>query len=99
MGIAPQLQPQFVVRLFHLTALAAQIARTPVHFAQAVENRAPNTKLGIGTKLHMLAVIELVQGIHQTQDASVNQVFKWHMARQPFMDAARDIAHLRQLFV
>jgi len=49
---------------------------------QAVENRAPDPELGIGTKLHILLRIELARRIDQTQCASRNQFLELHMLGQ-----------------
>ena len=85
------------MRFFEATGFAPQIARTPVHFAQTVQNGAADAELGIGPELHMLGPVKLVQGIDQPHHAGVDQIFERHMARQPFVNAARDVTHLRQL--
>ena len=84
--------------LFDLARLAPQLARTPVHFAQAVENGAADAELGVGAELHVLGVIELVEGVDQPDHAGMHQIFERDMARQPLVDAAREITDLGQLF-
>ena len=78
--------------------LAPQLARSPVHFAQAVEDGAADAKLGVGAELHVLGLIELVERVDQSDDSRMHEIFERHMARQPFMDAAGQVADLRQLF-
>ena len=86
------------MRFFDFARLAPQLARSPIHFAQAVENRSPDAELGIRAELHMLGEIKLVERIDQPNHSGMHQVFEGHVPGQPFMDAARQIAHLGQLF-
>ena len=86
------------MHLLDPTPLAAQFAWSPVHLAQAVENRAADAELGIRSKLHMFPAVKLVQRINQANYACMHEIFQRDMARQPLMDAARQISNLRQLF-
>src|SRR5579872_4013708 len=97
-GGTAQLEAQLAVRLLDLSRLAPQLARSPVHFAQAVEDGAADAKLGIGAELHVLGTVELVESIDESDHSRVHEIFEGHMARQPFVDAARKVADLRQLF-
>src|SRR5450432_1746519 len=56
-GIATQIQTQLVVRFLEAPRLAAEVARAPVHFAQAVEDRAANPELGIRTEQYVFALV------------------------------------------
>ena len=96
-GRVPQLGLQLLDRLFQAARLAAQVARAPVHVAQAVEDGAPNTELGVGGEAHILAGVVLVHGIDQSHDAGMQQVVERNVLRQPLMNAAGDVFHLRQL--
>src|ERR1700722_1725630 len=53
-------------RLLEAAALPAQSSRPPVQEPQAVENRAPNTNLGIVLELNVLARLKFPRRIHQT---------------------------------
>ena len=97
-GIASQRRTQGVVSFLQPPGLAPQIARAPVHLPQTVQDRPPDTELGIGPELDMLAVIELLQRINQPQHAGMHQVFQGHVAGQAVVNPARDVTHLRQLF-
>ena len=46
-------------------AFAAQVPRSPVDLAQAVEHRAPNAELGVGAELHVLGAVKLIQSIDE----------------------------------
>ena len=54
-------------------------------------------ELRIALELHLLAVIELREGVDQPHHPGRDQVVQLHMLRQPLMDAARQIAHRRQM--
>ena len=97
-GSAAQLQAELAVGFFDLARLAPQFARTPVHFAQAVEDGAADAELGVGTELHVLGAVKLVERVDQSDHSGVHQVFERHVAGQPFVDAARQVADLGQLF-
>src|SRR5438128_2611741 len=84
--------------LLQPTRLAAQVARAPIQLPQTVENGSSNTKLGITAELHMLGAVVLVQGIDQSENASVHQILQRNVAGQAFVDAASDVTHLRELF-
>ena len=62
---AAQFEAELAVGLLDLARLAAQLARSPVNLPQAVKDGAPNAELGVGTELHMLGVVELVQRVDQ----------------------------------
>ena len=46
----------------------------------------------------MLGAVVLVQRINQSENASVHQILQRNVAGQAFVDAARDVTHLRELF-
>jgi hypothetical protein len=77
--------------------LATQVPRTPVHLAQAVENRSANAKLCVRRKLHVLGAVKFLQRVNQSNYAGMYQVLKRNMPRHPFVNTPRDIADLRQL--
>src|SRR5580704_3587912 len=95
---AAQLQTQLALRLFHPARLAPQVPRPPVHFPQTVQHRAPDAELGIGTELHLLRAIELVERIDQSDHSRMHQILQRHMPGQALVNPARQITHLRQLF-
>src|SRR5438552_19153482 len=84
--------------LLQPTRLAAQIARAPIQLPQTVENGSANTKLGITAELHMLGAVVLVQRINQSENASVHQILQRNVAGQAFVDEARDVTNMRELF-
>ena len=60
-GSPAQLDRDLVVRLFDLAALAAEFARAPVEFPQAVEDGAANAELGVGAELNVLRLVEFAR--------------------------------------
>src|SRR5271165_1199381 len=97
-GGAAQLQAELAVGFFDLARLAPQLARTPVHFAQTVEDGAADAELGVGTELHLLGTVKLVERVDQSEHAGMHQVLERHVAGQPFVDAACQVFDLGQLF-
>src|ERR1035438_9919163 len=97
-GRAAQLGLQLLRDGFQAAAFAAQVARTPVHVPQTVQNGSPNAELGIGGKAHLLVGVELVHGVDQAHDTGVQKIVERNVLRQPFVDAACDVFYLRQLF-
>ena len=53
--------------------------------------------IGIGTKLHMFAAVEFVQSVDQSNHSGMEHIFEQHMTRQPLVNAAGNVTHLRQL--
>ena len=45
----------------------------------------------------MFAAVEFLQGIDQSNHAGMDHIFEQHMTGQPFVNAAGDVTHLRQL--
>ena len=84
-------------RLLDGAALAAQLARAPVQGSETVQNRAPDTELGVAAELHLLGRIELGKGVHQTHHAGRNQVFDVHVLGKPLVNAAGQKTHDRQM--
>src|SRR6185369_7577800 len=97
-GITPQRGTQCVVGFLQPPGLAPQVARTPVHLPQTIQDRSPDAKLGVGPELDVLAVVELLQRINQPQHAGVYQVLQGHVAGQTVVNPARNVTDLRQLF-
>jgi len=83
---------------FDEAAFATQVARAPVEFAETVKDSAPDAELGVRTELHVLGQIELVEGVDESEDAGIDQVFEGHVARQPIVNAAGDVADMGKLF-
>jgi hypothetical protein len=46
----------------------------------------------------MLRQVELIESVDQSNDPGMHQVLEGHMARQPLVDAAGDVAYLGKLF-
>ena len=77
----------------HLLLAFAQIARSPVELAQAVENGALDAMLGISVEGHVLRRIVLGDGIEQPEYASVGEIVQIHMHGEVFMNANGDGLH------
>src|SRR5208282_2457491 len=96
-GGAAELAGEIAVRRINEAAFAAQFARAPVQFAETVEDGAADTELGVRTELHLLGQIELVEGVDQSDDAGMNQVFEGHVAGQALVYAAGNVTNLGKL--
>src|SRR6266567_2243321 len=81
----------------HTARLTAQVARTPVHLAQTVENRPANPEFRVRPEQHVFALVVLVQCIDQPDDTGMYQVFERNVAGQAFVNAAGNGADLGQL--
>ena len=85
------------MRFFQPSRLAPQVTRTPVEFTQAVEDRSPDAKLCIRSELHLLAAIEFLQRIDQSNDPGMHEILQQHVTRQAIVYAAGDVTDLGQL--
>jgi len=83
-------------RLDQLGSLAG-FSRSPVHFAQAIENCATDFPLGIGIQLDIEAGIEIVDRRQQPHHAGRNQVVEADVAGQAVVDPLGDQPDLRQV--
>jgi hypothetical protein len=83
------------VRFFQAARLTAQIARTPVHLAQAVQNRPANAELCVRAELDALAAVKFLKCVNQSHYAGMHQVFEGNMPRQPLMNPAGNVSNLR----
>jgi hypothetical protein len=97
-GRASELAGKVAVDGIDEAAFPTQFARAPVKFAKAVDDGAANAKLGLTTELHLLGQIELVEGVDESDDACMDQVLEGHVAGQPLVNAAGDVADLGKLF-
>jgi hypothetical protein len=74
-GARPSLEVSAANRLFDGAPFAPQLARAPVQRAQTVQDRTPNTELGIAAELDLLGGVEFGKGIHQANHARGEEVF------------------------
>ena len=63
----------------------AQIARGPVHVAQAVEDGAFNSVLGVALKADLFLAVVLHGRVEQADYTGVDQVLEIHMHRKVFI--------------
>ena len=82
-----------VVGTFDVLLLAAQAAGHPVQFPEAVEDGALDPELGVGLELDVARGFELLDGIHEAEDAAVDEVVQLHMRGQAGGDAVRHELH------
>ena len=83
---------------FDLAGLAAQIARAPVEFAEAVEDGAADAELGVGLELDLAAFVVAGERIDEAEDAGVDEILDGNVLGKAVMNVAGDVAHLRHLF-
>ena len=82
----------------HLTGLAMDGARGPVHAAQLVQYRTANPHARVRFEGRSDAGIVLADGIQQSHHSSAVQVVAVHMRRKGHHDAADDSLDERQIF-
>ncbi len=80
----------------NLAPSSAHVARSPVGFAQAVEDCAANAELGECLELHILRAIEAARGFKQPNHTRAHQILHLDMLREPFANARGDVIDLRQ---
>ena len=83
-------------RVGDLAASPAHVARAPVGFAEAIKNRTAYAKFGEGFELHILRAVETAGGFEQSYDTGADEIFHFHMLRQPLANAGSNVIHLRQ---
>ena len=84
-------------RRFDLARFAPLLARHPVHFTQAVQNRPPDLVLRIGLELDVEARIEVVNGRNEAENPGRNQVVQADVLGESLLDAPGDQPHLRHV--
>jgi hypothetical protein len=90
---ASQFGGQCVGHGIHLLLPFAQIARSPIELAQAVEDGALDAMLGISMEGHILRRVVLGDGIEQPEYAGVREIVQIHMHGKVFMNANGDGLH------
>ncbi len=60
----------------------AHQAGHPVHTAQFIENRALDARRAIGFEFHAPGGVICVDGIHQAEDASADEIVQLHLVRK-----------------
>ena len=73
-GDAAKLRGEFPAGVFDAARLAAEISRTPIHLAQAIENGTANAEAGVGLELDISGGIKFVDGVDETEDSGVDKV-------------------------
>src|SRR6266540_5757778 len=83
--------------IVELLLASAEISRSPVHLAQAVEDRPADADPGVLAEGHFVRGAEAPGGVHESNASRLNQVVKLHEAGQPAQNVARNLLHLRQV--
>ena len=96
-GCASKFGGQVARGALHLLLAAAQIARSPIQLAQAVEDGAFDAVLGVAVKRHVLGAVVFGHGIEQPHDAGVDQVVQIHVNRQVFVHTNGDRLYQRKV--
>ena len=65
---------QLACRSFYLLVTAPQIPRGPIELAQAIQDGALDTVLGVAGEGHLLVGIEFAGCIEKTENTSMNQI-------------------------
>jgi hypothetical protein len=76
----------------------AQVSRSPVELAQAVENRPFDAVLRIAGEHNLFVGTVLRYGIEQSENSRVDQVIQLNVDRQILMDTDRDGADEWEVF-
>ena len=84
--------------LLDSAGLPAQGPRTPVKITQAVQNRPVYPVFGIGLEFNVARRVEPLNGLDQSKDARVDQVFEQNMRWKPIMNSLGYVFDLWKLF-
>jgi hypothetical protein len=76
------------------TGLPTQGARTPVKIPQAIQYRPLYPVFGVRLQFHVTRGVKPLNGLDQTKDASMDQVFKKNMGWKPIVNSLRDVFNL-----
>ncbi len=85
------------VRPFELLVALAQIPRSPIQLAQAIEDRAFDAVLRIAGEGDIFSGVELLGRIEQAQHAGVNQIVQIDMNGQGLMNTDCDCPDERKI--
>jgi hypothetical protein len=83
--------------LFQLLVPFAQVARGPIHIAQAVEDSPFDPMLGVGFECDLLIVVEPGCGIEQAEHARMHQIVQLDVNRKILVDPYGDGPHEGQV--
>ncbi|OPZ06382.1 MAG: hypothetical protein BWZ10_02963 [candidate division BRC1 bacterium ADurb.BinA364] len=97
-GRPPQALLQLGIGLFQPGGFLPRRARHPVQRPQLVEDRPFDAEFGVGFELDFARRLEFVDGVHQADDAGVDQVVEFDVRRQAAGDAVGHILDKRQVF-
>ena len=80
--------------LLDSAGLPAQGARTPVKIAQAIQYRPVYPVFGIRLEFNMAGGVKPLNGLDQSKNAGMDQVFKKDMRWKPIMNSLGDVFDL-----
>ena len=86
-GGRPSFASSFLVASANLLALDRTKSRHPVHRSQFVEHGTPNSRNAIRFEFDAARKVERVNGVHEAEDASGNQIVQFNAIRQSCPDA------------
>jgi hypothetical protein len=90
LGVAPQFAYQFSSDPLDLPLPLPDVTRRGVHLAKAVQNRAANAVLGVGSEVDAFSGIVLPCRVDEPERSGLNQVVELDMGREVLPDCARD---------
>jgi len=77
--------------------MTPELARSPVHFAQAIQNRALDAVLGVSVEDDVLVAVVLQDGVEEAEHTGMNQVVQIDVDGESFVNAYRDRLHQRNM--
>jgi hypothetical protein len=94
---AAQPQHQIPMGLLNAASLVAQMARTPVHLAETVQDGSPNAELRVRLEVDVPARIEFFNCINQADHPGMDQIFERYLRWQAIVNPPGDVTDLRQM--
>jgi hypothetical protein len=83
--------------LLDSTGHPAQRAGTPVKITQAIQYRPVYAVFGIRLEVNMARGVKPLNGLDQSKNARMDQIFKQNMRWKPIMNSLCDVFDLRKL--
>jgi hypothetical protein len=83
--------------LLDSAGLPAQRAGAPVKITQAIQYRPVDAVFGIRLEVNMARGVKPLNGLDQSKNARMDQIFKQNMRWKPIMNSLCDVFDLRKL--